>query len=259
MGKDLTKVTHTIFICNGGSCKKQGAEDNVRELRCALKMEGLQETIHTIKTLCMGQCENAPVMFVEGDNTWYKRMTADMIHELVGMSLNSAKALKSNALFKRGWDKMQPAKVVIPKTNGSLQWEEDPEMGRINSIQIYPWEFNTYPLLKECFTNRWEELSLFSKAYGLMKGPFQMEYQPGKALIDTTEKDVSLEIVMQAAKDSEDFPAKVSSIKLFHTAGEEQYGLHFSNPKDGVILKVRWDKNNGFWEHLINNYAKISS
>ena len=259
MGKDLTKVNHTIFICNGGSCKKQGAEDTVRELRCALKMEGLHETTHTIKTLCMGQCENAPVMFLEGDNTWYKRMTTEMIDELVDMQLNSTKALNGHALFKRGWDMMRPAKIVVPKTSGSLQWKADPELGRINEIQIYPWEFNTYPLLKECFTNRWEGLSLFSKTYGMMEGHFQIEYQSGKALINNAEKGISLEIVMQAPKDSEDFPVKVSGIKLFHTAGEEQYGLHFSNTRDGVILKVQWKKSNGFWEHLINNYAKISS
>ena len=259
MGKDLTKVNHTIFICNGGSCKKQGAEDNVRELRCSLKMAGLHETTHTIKTLCMGQCENAPVMFIEGANTWYKRMTAEMIDELVDMQLNSTKALNGHALFKPGWDIMRPAKIVVPKTSGSLQWKEDPELGRINSIQIYPWEFNTYPLLKECFAHKWDGLSLFSKAYGPMEGPFQIEYQTGKALINNAEKGISLEIVMQASKDSEDFPAKISSIKLFHTAGEELYGLHFSNSRDGMILKVQWKKNNGFWEHLINNYAKISS
>ena len=259
MGKDLTKVNNTIFICNGGSCKKQAAEDNVRELRCALKMAGLHETTHTIKTLCMGQCENAPVMFVESSNTWYKKMTLDTIDELVSMQVNPDISLQSNELFKRGWERMQPAKVLTPKTSGEFQWQDDPSLGRIKTIQIYPWEFNIYPLLKECFTQRWEGLSLFTKAYGAVEGKFLVEYQQGKAFIHRPAKDISLEIIMKADRESEEFPNKISGIKLFHTEGEKQLGLHFSNPKDGVILKVYWEKGNGLWEHLVNNYAKISS
>ena len=99
----------------------------------------------------------------------------------------------------------------------------------------------------------------FTKAHGAVKGEFQVEYLEGKAFIHQPGKDISLEIIMKAARESEEFPSKISGIKLFHTEGEKQFGLHFSNLKDGVVLKVYWEKGNGLWEHLVNNYAKISS
>ncbi|TRX62751.1 (2Fe-2S) ferredoxin domain-containing protein [Fulvivirga sp. M361] len=259
MGKDLTKVRNTIFICTGGSCKKQAAEDSVRELRCALKMAGLHENTHTIKTLCMGQCENAPVMFVDNNNTWYKKMTKDTIEDLVSMKLEVGKTLESNEFYKKGWKEMQPAKIITPKTRSELQWQDDAVLGRVNSIRIYPWEFNTYPLLKECFTQRWEGLSLFTKKHGAIEGKCHVEYSEGKAFIHCPSKDISIEIVMKAVRESEEFPHKISEIKLFHTEDEKQFGLHFSNLKEGVVLQAHWEKSNGLWEHLINNYARISS
>ena len=33
MGKDLTKVTNTVFICNGSTCKKNGAEETAARVK----------------------------------------------------------------------------------------------------------------------------------------------------------------------------------------------------------------------------------
>jgi (2Fe-2S) ferredoxin len=257
MGKDLTKVTNTVFICNGGTCKKSGAEENTRELRCAIKMAGLHEITHTIKTLCQGQCENAPVLFLNPEGIWYKRMTAETIDEFVKQKLASSAGFDDHTLFKDGWNTMFPVKTIDPKTHDDLSHHDDDHIGYVYGALIYPWEHNVYPLLKEIFQIYRQSVVIYHLNKSLNSSDFQVDYKDGKALINGNIAGENLEVVMSATRESEYFLYKVSKIKLYRTPDGLQ-GIYVVNARQGIFLRVEWRTDNNFWNHLVDNYVMIS-
>lgn len=257
MGKDLTKVTNTVFICNGGTCKKSGAEENTRELRCAIKMAGLHEVTHTIKTLCQGQCENAPVLFLNPEGVWYKRMTADTMDEFVKQKLTNRTGFDENILFKAGWTTMLPVKTIEAKTHDELTYHDDDHVGHVYGATIYPWEHNVYPLLKEIFQVYRQSLTVYLGNRILSSSEFQIDYKDGRALITGNIADDRLEITMSATRESEYFLYKISKVKLYRKPGKHQ-GIYITNSKQGVFLRIEWYAENNFWNHLVDNYVMIS-
>lgn len=257
MGKDLTKVTNTVFICNGGTCKKSGAEENTRELRCAVKMAGLHEITHTIKTLCQGQCENAPVLFLNPEGIWYKRMTAETIDEFVKQKLLAQTGFDDHTLFKEGCTTMLPVKTIEAKTHDELTYHNDDHVGNIYGAQIYPWEHNVYPLLKEIFQVYRDSLTVYYRDKILKSSKFQISYKDGRALIYGDIAGEDIEVTMSATRESEFFLCKVSKVKLYR-APDGLQGIYIINSKEGVFLRIEWRADNNFWHHLVDNYVMIS-
>lgn len=258
MGKDLTKVDHTVFVCMGGTCKKAGSEENMRELRCAIKMAGLHEVTHTVKTLCLGQCENAPVMFIQPDNTWYKRMTADVIGPLVSGKLARRIDLLDNILYQDGWQQMQPARIIEPKTHNALSVHEDSFAGLVDGASIYAWEHNVYPLLKEIFLVHRSSLVIHHHDTVLQSARFTVTYAGGLATITGNVEGESLQVVLSAGKESEFFLKKVSRVKLYRRQDSDVCGLYLASAHDRVFLHAEWSANEDLWDHLLDNYVSIS-
>jgi len=258
MGKDLTKVDHTVFVCTGGTCKKAGSEENMRELRCAIKMAGLHETTHTVKTLCLGQCENAPVMFIQPDNTWYKQMDHTMIDTLVTQKLARGIELQDNLLYSEEADRMSPSRVIEPKTHNDFSMQEDSFAGTIYGASVYAWEHNTYPLLKEMLLVHRPLLSIYHNNTLSQSEQFTITYNAGIAKVAGTHGDESFEVVMSATKESPLFLNKVTRIKLYRHPDSDRCGLYFASSRDGVFLRAEWTAQDELWNHLVNNYVSIS-
>ena len=70
--KDLTRVERHLFLCNGSSCAARGAAESTTALREEIHARGLDECVHTTKTLCNGRCDDGPVVIVQPDGLWYK-------------------------------------------------------------------------------------------------------------------------------------------------------------------------------------------
>jgi (2Fe-2S) ferredoxin len=101
MAKDLTKVSRIVFMCSGATCSKKGAEQNIVALRACIKDNALTEQVHTIKTLCTGQCETGPMMLVYPDGVWYKEMDVSRAENLVACHLLQDQLL-ANILYQEG-------------------------------------------------------------------------------------------------------------------------------------------------------------
>lgn len=114
MGKDLTKVNKTIFMCSGFTCTKKGGEENILALRSYIKEKALHEQVHTIKTLCTGQCENGPVMLVYPDGVWYKDMNESRAENIISSHILKGQLL-DNILYKEGDVAMQPLEIPTTK------------------------------------------------------------------------------------------------------------------------------------------------
>jgi (2Fe-2S) ferredoxin len=81
--KDLTKVEHILFICNGGTCLGKGSDDTTAQIRKAITDRNLDDNTHTVRTKCTGQCIHGPMVFVSPGNTWYKGINPELSEELV--------------------------------------------------------------------------------------------------------------------------------------------------------------------------------
>lgn len=87
MGKDLTKVQKIVFICNGECCLKAGANENTLALRAELKDCLLHDEVHTVRTRCMGQCKQGPIVFIHPEGVWYKHVFQDESKQIVSRHL----------------------------------------------------------------------------------------------------------------------------------------------------------------------------
>ncbi len=106
MGKDLANTDHCLLFCNGGSCKRKGSEEMIREVRAHLRMEGMSDRIHTIKTLCMGHCDEAPYVCVLPENVWYKEVSVEQGIRVVEEHLKEGKHLEDRLLFRSDMNEM---------------------------------------------------------------------------------------------------------------------------------------------------------
>lgn len=75
--KNISEITTHLFICNGGSCCKKGAEEATRKIREYIADEGLQKTVHTTKTYCNGRCDEATVVIAMPEGKWFKNITPE--------------------------------------------------------------------------------------------------------------------------------------------------------------------------------------
>ena len=146
MGKDLTQVTTTFYICDGGSCRKAGSDPVMRATRAYLRNQGLWDTTHTIKTRCIGRCEDAPAAIVHPGDYWYKNLNAQNIITVMKRHLEENKPVEELLVFEEGGtvinsDKERPKKVPKPFT-----LVEDEDLGVIYSTRGFSTDQYTYPL-----------------------------------------------------------------------------------------------------------------
>ncbi|TVP81911.1 MAG: (2Fe-2S) ferredoxin domain-containing protein [Alkalicoccus sp.] len=75
---NLEQTTHHVFICNGSSCTKAGAEELTSALRSEIAARELDPSIHTTRTLCAGRCQDRCVVVTYPDGHWYQDMDASL-------------------------------------------------------------------------------------------------------------------------------------------------------------------------------------
>lgn len=88
MNKLHHPFTKQLFLCNGKSCIRNGAEDVTKAIRDEIGQLNAEDDIHTTKTMCNGKCKEGPIVVVYPDDVWYGEMTKDegrkLIQKIVG-------------------------------------------------------------------------------------------------------------------------------------------------------------------------------
>ena len=98
--KDLTKVQKIVFICNGGTCNKDGVADaNVVELRKHISLNKLDDEVHTVRTKCLGQCNTGPSVFIHPEGVWYQKVDLDISREIVTKHFMNNEIITGHLLF----------------------------------------------------------------------------------------------------------------------------------------------------------------
>ncbi|MCH2229522.1 MAG: hypothetical protein MK105_04190 [Crocinitomicaceae bacterium] len=106
MGKNLAKVKHTFYTCDGGSCRKARAEQTSRDTRAYIRNSGNWENTHTIKTRCNGRCEDAPTWIVQPGNYWYKNVNSKTGVNIIKSHVKNNQPLVDSLLFEEGSTKV---------------------------------------------------------------------------------------------------------------------------------------------------------
>ena len=100
--KDLINTKKCLFICNGGSCLRKNSDELTLAIRKKIQDEHLEDDYHTIRTKCMGRCEDAPVAMVSPDNLWLKKMDVKEVSQLLRAIQQNKIHLSSNFLYQMG-------------------------------------------------------------------------------------------------------------------------------------------------------------
>jgi len=100
--KDLTLIEKHLFFCNGGTCKNKGAEESTSEIRKLVSQSGLNESVHTTKTLCNGRCKDGPIIISQPDGIWFKEITADKAADFLSEYLLKGNVPERMRLFRYG-------------------------------------------------------------------------------------------------------------------------------------------------------------
>jgi len=81
--KDLNNTNKCIFICNGGSCMRKDAENVTQAFRKNIKDVNLEDNYHTVRTRCMGVCNDAPVAMLAPDSIWLKNINPSQCNSIL--------------------------------------------------------------------------------------------------------------------------------------------------------------------------------
>jgi (2Fe-2S) ferredoxin len=106
--KDLTKVTQHLLICNGSTCTHNGADQLTKALRAEITKKGLDDQIHTTKTLCTGRCNEGPIVIQYPKGVWYKYMSAKIVQTFVKKQIQKNQPLKEHILYDPSTNNLTP-------------------------------------------------------------------------------------------------------------------------------------------------------
>jgi (2Fe-2S) ferredoxin len=102
-------------MCSGFTCNKKGSEENIAALRACIKDNSLEAQVHTIKTLCTGQCESGPMMLVYPEGVWYKEIDVRRAEGVITSHVMQNQLL-DNILYKEGDAEMRPLEGLPDRT-----------------------------------------------------------------------------------------------------------------------------------------------
>ena len=76
-----------VLICGGTGCTSSGSVAIQKEFDEQIKLNGLSEEVKIVQTGCFGLCALGPVVIVYPDGTFYSRVTAEDVKEIVSEHL----------------------------------------------------------------------------------------------------------------------------------------------------------------------------
>ncbi len=76
-------IRNHILICGGTGCTSSGAGSVMEALNVELEKNNLQDEVKVVMTGCFGLCALGPIMIVYPEGSFYSRVSAEMIPEIV--------------------------------------------------------------------------------------------------------------------------------------------------------------------------------
>jgi|GEM_PF-940470 len=261
MGKDLTKVNKTLYICTGGACNRKGAMESLRELRATLKIKGMHENTHTIRTLCVGQCENAPIVMSYPDNVIYKEVDIPTTEKIINDHIIKGKPVKSNIFY-------QPDENVIHYTKWKditpiyqFQQVQDAQLGQIWACKMIASDTNIYALLKTIFHLKHQYFKIEIpeiEFHDHLTKPAQVTLHPEKeGFLNIQHDNFKLEwLIINLTNKPENQsirPHKLDKIDFY--TNQEHFGIRILNKKLELKTHITFT-NPSVWKELVKIYLQ---
>ena len=98
-----SKTTH-VLVCTHKTCHKRGGRDAAKELKHALKEEGLRDQVLVTSVHCLDQCDHGPVVVVYPEGVWYAGVDEQATREIVEQHIKRKHAVERKVLFGPGDD-----------------------------------------------------------------------------------------------------------------------------------------------------------
>ncbi len=87
-------IRNHILICGGTGCTSSGSKPLMEALEAELEKNGLQDEVKVVMTGCFGLCALGPIMIVYPEGSFYSRVTADMVPEIVSEHIIKGRIVK---------------------------------------------------------------------------------------------------------------------------------------------------------------------
>ncbi|MBO4288491.1 MAG: NAD(P)H-dependent oxidoreductase subunit E, partial [Lachnospiraceae bacterium] len=76
-----------VLVCGGTGCTSSGSLKVLEALQAELAKQDLDKEVSIVQTGCHGLCEEGPIMVIYPDATFYARVTAEDVPEIVSEHL----------------------------------------------------------------------------------------------------------------------------------------------------------------------------
>ncbi len=118
---DLLETKKCLFICNGGCCMKKDAELVTVGIRKHIADLGFKDSVHTVRTRCIGRCDDAPVVFSSPDSVWYKEVFPEDVPQFVQNYLHSNQLIEKHHLHKMGENQINSPSIPTKNRKKNLE------------------------------------------------------------------------------------------------------------------------------------------
>lgn len=101
---------------------RNDGEEITRVIRQEIARHGLDSQIHTTRTRCNGRCDDACVVIVYPEGTWYLTVTPEVAEEIVNLHLLRGEVVNSSASYRYTQDGLIPSSqspIGISKPSGN--------------------------------------------------------------------------------------------------------------------------------------------
>lgn len=242
MGKDLTKVKATFYVCDGGSCRRAGSEPVIRATRAYLRNKGLWDTSHTVKTRCVGRCEDAPAVVVQPGDYWYKNLDAHNTVAMLKKHIEEGQPLEQLLVYKEGATVINSDNERQKKLPKPFALAEDSHLGSIYSTKGFSQDQYTYPLF--LFLAETKNPAVLQFPHGQQHSFADVQLlEYGKYQLTLTFEDTMLAFTLAGIPKTEPIALQRSRISVteffYEAANPKKRGIRLHD-KMGKLLAIIW-------------------
>ena len=95
-----------VLVCGGTGCSSSGSAELIKRFEEQIAKNGLDKEVKVVRTGCFGLCEAGPVVIVYPEGTFYSRIKADDVDEIVSEHLLKGRIVQ-NLIYKEKADEEQ--------------------------------------------------------------------------------------------------------------------------------------------------------
>ncbi|MCR4963188.1 MAG: NADH-quinone oxidoreductase subunit NuoF [Firmicutes bacterium] len=103
-----------IYVCGGGGCISSNCLETKDAVVQSLKNNHLEDTVDVVFTGCMGTCAVGPVIYIEPDDVFYTKVTAQKAEEIIQSHIIGGKVLTDYTFFDNNLQQHIPHLADIP-------------------------------------------------------------------------------------------------------------------------------------------------